>query len=270
MNDPKIRISNVVKSYGGASNNFTALDGVSIDVRPGEFLCIVGPSGCGKSTLLKMCGNLEEPTRGRIEMTHEDLSRPLNAMIFQQESVFPWMTVAGNAAYGIKTTGGWKGKESQEKVDYFLEKTGLSTFKDFYPGQLSGGMKQRLAIARGFATNPEILLMDEPFAALDEQNKHLLQSELAKLWEEFKSTVVFITHGLEEALLLGDRVVVMSSAPGRIIKDIEVPFERPRQLSDLKRDPEFNQLSEELWDSLRSEVLAARELETKKLQESIS
>ncbi|PSF05898.1 hypothetical protein C7H09_12535 [Marinobacter fuscus] len=131
-------------------------------------------------------------------------------------------------------------------------------------------MKQRLAIARGFATNPEILLMDEPFAALDEQNKHLLQSELAKLWEEFKSTVVFITHGLEEALLLGDRVVVMSSAPGKIIKDIDVPFDRPRHLSDLKRDPKFNELAEELWNSLRSEVLAARELETRKLQESTS
>ncbi|PSF09506.1 hypothetical protein C7H09_07845 [Marinobacter fuscus] len=131
MNDPKIRISNVIKSYGGERNRFTAIDGVSVDVKSGEFLCIVGPSGCGKSTLLKMCGHLEEPTKGRIEMAHEDPSRPLNAMIFQQESVFPWMTVAENAAYGIKTTGGWKGKESQEKVDYFLEKTGLSAFKKF-------------------------------------------------------------------------------------------------------------------------------------------
>lgn len=264
----KITISGISKTFGDPQTGFHALDSIDIEVASGEFLCIVGPSGCGKSTLLRICGGLDEPTQGTIEIQHDDPGRPLTTMIFQQESVFPWMTVAQNAAYGLKTVGQWRGRESQEKVEYFLNKTGLSQFKDFYPGQLSGGMKQRLAIARAFATNPEILLMDEPFAALDEQNKQLLQDELARLWEEFRSTVIFITHGLGEAVVLGDRVAVMSSAPGRIIQDIKIPFERPRNVSELKRDPRANELEEELWYTLRAEVLAAREQEAEKISGS--
>lgn len=267
MTGYKVKITGASKTFGDPETGFCALDGVDLQVDAGQFVCIVGPSGCGKSTLLRMCGNLEVPTYGKIEMTHDDPQRPFNAMIFQQESVFPWMTVAQNAAYGIKTSGNWAGRESEEKVDYFLSKTGLTSFRDFFPSQLSGGMKQRLAIARAFATNPEVLLMDEPFAALDEQNKHLLQNELARLWEEFRSTVIFITHGLEEAVLLGDRVVVMSSAPGRIISDTEIKFPRPRDLAELKREPEFSEITETLWHSLRAEVLSAREQENARIQE---
>lgn len=263
MPAPKISIQGVTKAYG---SGFRALGGVDLDVAAGEFVCVVGPSGCGKSTLLRMCGGLDAPSQGQITITHDDPARPLNAMIFQQESVFPWMTVANNAAYGLRTTGNWRGRESEEKVAYFLEKTGLWQFRDFYPGQLSGGMKQRLAIARAFATNPEILLMDEPFAALDEQNKLLLQTELARLWEEFRSTVIFITHGLDEAVLLGDRVAVMSSAPGRIIRDIAVPFARPRDAAAMKRDPKASAIEEELWAVLRDEVLAARDQESARIR----
>ena len=222
----KIVIRDVGRTFDVKGGSFAALDGVSLDVQDKEFLCIVGPSGCGKSTLLRMLGGLEHPTSGSLTIHHAKADRPLTAMIFQEESVFPWLTVEKNAAYGLKVTGTWRGKESAERVDYFLEKTGLARFRTFYPYQLSGGMKQRLSVARAFVTNPEILLMDEPFAALDEQNKLLLQQELGKLWEENRGTVVFITHSLDEAVLLGDRVLVMSSAPGRIKQSIPIPFER--------------------------------------------
>lgn len=262
----KISITGVAKTYGNPKTGFRALENVDLEIEAGQFVCIVGPSGCGKSTLLRMCGGLEVPTFGKISMRHDDVSRPMTAMIFQQESVFPWMTVKENAAYGIKTTGRWRGRESEEKVAYFLAKTGLSKFQEFYPSQLSGGMKQRLAIARAFATDPEVLLMDEPFAALDEQNKLLLQGELARLWEELRCSVVFITHGLDEAVLLGDRVAVMSSAPGRIIRDIEIPFARPRDMANMKRNLDARKIEEELWEVLRDEVLAARAQEDARIE----
>jgi NitT/TauT family transport system ATP-binding protein len=187
-------------------------------------------------------------------------------MIFQQESVFPWLNVEENAAYGLKATRTWKGAESQERVDYFLEKTGLYSFKTFRPDQLSGGMKQRLSIARAFAANPEILLMDEPFAALDEQNKLLMQQELAALWEEFRSTVLFITHGLDEAVLLGDRVVVMSSAPGRLIHGLDIKLGRPRHSGEIRRTGEFVEYTSQLWEILGTEVLEARRQESTRIQ----
>jgi len=264
----KIAVAGVSKTFGDPVHGFRAIGEIDIDVAEGEFLCIVGPSGCGKSTLLRMFGGLATPTSGEIRITQNDPARPLTAMVFQQESVFPWLTVAENAAYGIKATGNWNGRASQERVDYFLEKTGLYSFRQFRPHQLSGGMKQRLSIARAFATNPEILLMDEPFAALDEQNKLLMQEELAVLWEEFRSTVIFITHSLDEAVLLGDRVAVMSSAPGRIIHTIDVGFPRPRNPIELRRQPEFAEMTKELWTVLGREVLEARRQETEQIARS--
>lgn len=266
----KIEIRNVDKFFSVKGGEFQALDGIDIDVRNEEFLCIVGPSGCGKSTLLRMLGGLDEATTGHVNIEHEDPARPLTAMIFQEESVFPWLTVEKNAAYGLHATKTWKGAESAERVDYFLEKTGLINFRKFHPYQLSGGMKQRLSVARAFVTNPEVLLMDEPFAALDEQNKILLQQELGKLWEEFRSTVVFITHSLEEAALLGDRVAVMTSAPGKIKRSIDVPFERPRDLVELRRAPEFVDLTTEMWELLGEEVHQAREQEAGRISASSS
>jgi len=254
----KISIAGVGRTFDVKGGPFTALEGVDVEVADEEFLCIVGPSGCGKSTLLRMLGGLDRPTSGRLEMRHAQPARPLTAMIFQEESVFPWLTVERNAAYGLRVTDTWRGEESEARVDYFLGKTGLARFRKFYPHQLSGGMKQRLSVARAFVTNPEVLLMDEPFAALDEQNKHLLQQELGRIWEENRSTVVFITHSLDEAVLLGDRVMVMTSAPGRIKETIRVPFERPRDLMELRRTPEFNALTRELWTLLADEVARAR------------
>ena len=254
----KISVRNVSKFFSVGGGEFQALKDVHLHVGAEEFLCIVGPSGCGKSTLLRMLGGLDTPSGGEIRMQHDNPQRPLTAMIFQQESVFPWLTVEKNAAYGLHVTNTWRGAESRERVDYFLEKTGLLSFRGFHPYQLSGGMKQRLSVARAFITNPEILLMDEPFAALDEQNKALLQNELGKLWEDFRSTVVFITHSLDEAVLLGDRVVVMSSAPGHMKQTFDVPFARPRDLIELRRTPEFNDLTREIWLLLRDEVQRAR------------
>jgi NitT/TauT family transport system ATP-binding protein len=263
--EPKVIVRDVERIFDVRRRTFRALEGVTLDVQRNEFLCIVGPSGCGKSTLLRMLGNLEKPSSGLLQIHHESAQRPLSAMIFQEESVFPWMTVAQNAAYGVKITGTWRGRESQQRVDELLEKAGLSRFRDFYPHQLSGGMKQRLSLVRAWATSPELLLLDEPFAALDEQNKALLQQELVKLWEEYRSTVVFITHSLEEAVLLGDRVAVMTSAPGRIKEVVSVPFERPRALASLRRSGEFNQLVTGLWESLREEVERARAAELRAL-----
>jgi NitT/TauT family transport system ATP-binding protein len=261
----KISIRSVGKVFEQQGKPFEAVRDISLEIGQEEFLCIVGPSGCGKSTLLRILGDLEEASSGAVEIAHEDRQRPLTAMIFQQESVFPWLTVEQNAAYGLKVTNSWNGAESRERVEYFLERTGLLQFRKFRPHQLSGGMKQRLSVARAFITNPEVLLMDEPFAALDEQNKMLLQQELEKLWEEFRSTVVFITHSLDEAVLLGDRVVVMTSVPGRIKEAIEVPFARPRDLIELRRTPEFGEITHRLWEALREEVQRARTLEVGKV-----
>lgn len=264
----KIEVDGVAKVFGNPGSGFRAIDHVDLMVADGEFVCIVGPSGCGKSTLIRMLAGLDYPTEGQIRIAHDNPDRPLTAMIFQQESAFPWLTVADNAAYGLKASGTWKGAESQEKVDYFLQKTGLYSFRDFRPDQLSGGMKQRLSIARAFATNPEVLLMDEPFAALDEQNKLIMQEELATLWEEFRSTVIFITHGLDEAVLLGDRVVVMSSAPGQFIHSLDIKLSRPRKSAEVRRTPEFAALTGQLWDILGREVQAARQQEAERIQQA--
>lgn len=262
----KIVVSDVARVFGQPESGFKALGPVELSVRKGEFLCIVGPSGCGKSTLLRMLAGLERPSSGSISIRHENVDMPLTAMIFQQESVFPWLTVEQNAAYGLRATGTWKGRESQDRVDYFLEKTGLSSFRKFRPDQLSGGMKQRLSIARAFATNPEVLLMDEPFAALDEQNKLLMQQELSALWEEFRSTVIFITHGLAEAVLLGDRVVVMSSAPGRIIHSVNIDLPRPRHSVEVRQHPDFIRYTSDLWEILGNEVLESRRQEADRIR----
>lgn len=262
----KIEVDGISKVFGDLAKGFRAIENVHLTVADGEFVCIVGPSGCGKSTLIRMFAGLESPSHGQIRVAHENPDRPLTAMIFQQESVFPWLTVAENAAYGLNATGTWKGAESRERVDYFLQKTGLYSFRDFRPHQLSGGMKQRLSIARAFATNPEVLLMDEPFAALDEQNKLIMQEELGALWEEFRSTVIFITHGLDEAVLLGDRVVVMSSAPGRFIHNLHIGLPRPRKSSEVRRMPEFAAMTGELWEILGREVQAARQQEADRIR----
>jgi len=246
----------------GTGQVVVALQDIDLSVRQGEFVCIVGPSGCGKSTLLRLLAGLERPSSGEIRIEVSRTDRPVNSMIFQEQSTFPWMTVRENTGFGLDMRGVDR-RSRDERVDYYLRKVGLGGFPDVYPYQLSGGMRQRVCLARAFANEPEVLLMDEPFASLDEQTRILMQEELLRVWEgEHGRTVVFITHSIDEAVLLADTVVVMSARPGRVKATFPVPFPRPRgQLAELRLLPEFEQLAYRVWELLRSEVLEAQAAE---------
>jgi len=261
----RIEVRGLHKVFETASGQVVvALQDIDLTVRPGEFLCIVGPSGCGKSTFLRLLAGLEQSSAGeiRIEVTRPD--RPVNSMVFQEQSTFPWMTVRQNTAFGLEMRGVDR-RVRDELVGYYLRKVGLEDFANAYPYQLSGGMRQRVCLARAFANEPEVLLMDEPFASLDEQTRILMQEELLRVWEgEHGRTVVFITHSIDEAVLLADTVVVMSARPGRVKATFAVPFPRPRgQLAQLKLQPEFAQLTYKVWEVLRDEVLNAQAAEMK-------
>ncbi|HEY0218321.1 MAG TPA: ABC transporter ATP-binding protein [Afipia sp.] len=251
----QISLSNVKKYFG--TTGFVALDGITIDIPQGQFFVIVGPSGCGKTTLLRILAGLNEQSEGTVDVRQADPSRPTNSMIFQGDSLFPWMTVYDNAAYGLRMRK-IPEREAADIVRVWLERTGLWRFRDRYPSQLSGGMKQRVSIVRAFANDPEILLMDEPFSALDEQNKLLLHEELLRIWEATKKTVVFITHSVDEAVTLGDRIMVMTANPGRMKALIDVPFERPRNVLELRQKPAYGELVVDIWEQLRDEVNRAR------------
>jgi NitT/TauT family transport system ATP-binding protein len=259
--EPKIAITRLTKTFSTRRGPFVALDGISLDIPRGSFCTIVGPSGCGKTTLLRILAGLETAGSGEVRIATDNAEKPLNAMVFQGESIFPWMTVWNNAAYGLRMRGASK-THIREIVTHYLDRTGLLPFADRYPHQLSGGMKQRVSIARAFATDPEVLLMDEPFSALDEQNRTLLQEELLRIWDEDKKTVVFITHSVDEAVTMGDRIVVMTAHPGRIKALVEVPFPRPREVLELRKDPAYGALVYRIWGDLRDEVDRARRQET--------
>jgi NitT/TauT family transport system ATP-binding protein len=251
-----IEISQLHKRYGDGPAAVVALDAIDLTVAPGEFLCIVGPSGCGKSTLLRILAGLDRQTSGRIDV--QAAGWPVqNAMVFQESGLFPWMSVEKNVGFGLFTRG-VPAVERAPRVEAALKLVGLTKFRSHYPHQLSGGMRQRGAIARAFVTDPAMLLMDEPFAALDAQNRAILQAELVRIWEETGKTVVYITHSIEEALLLGDRTVVMTAQPGRIKKIIDVPFAHPRDLIALSASAEFGRLKLDIWRLLEDEVNRAR------------
>ena len=256
--DVQISLSGVRKYFG--RSGFVALDGISIDIPKGQFFVIVGPSGCGKTTLLRILAGLERQSEGGVDIEQFERLRPANSMIFQGDSLFPWMSVYDNAAYGLRMRHVDKA-EIAETVRVWLERIGLWRFRDLYPHQLSGGMRQRVSIVRAFANDPEILLMDEPFSALDEQNKVLLHEELLRIWEATKKTVVFITHSVEEAVTLGDRIMVMTANPGRAKAVIDVPLARPRNVLELRQNPVFGDLVVHIWEQLRDEVLRARQSE---------
>src|SRR3954463_2423608 len=260
---PAIRIRDLYKRFG----QLTAVDGVSLDIAHGEFFMIVGPSGCGKTTLLRILAGLDSITSGSIEIETPNSQRPVNSMIFQGDSIFPWMTVWDNAAYGLRMRH-VPASTIKDIVGHYLARTGLTRFAKYYPHQLSGGMRQRVSIARAFANDPEILLMDEPFSALDAQNKLLLQEELLRIWEEHKKTVVFITHSVDEAVLLGDRIMVMTAQPGKVKALVEVPLPRPRDVMELQKTPAYGELFPRIWWSLRDEVQRARQQEATKDIES--
>jgi NitT/TauT family transport system ATP-binding protein len=250
---PKIRIRNLCKRFGA----LTAIDDVSIDVADGSFFMIVGPSGCGKTTLLRILGGIEDVSSGSAETTDPAPGRPQYSVVFQGDSIFPWMNVWDNAAYGLRMRRAPRA-EIDAAVGHYLDRTGLTRFKHLYPHQLSGGMRQRVSIARAFANDPEVLLMDEPFSALDEQNRTILQQELLRIWEEDKKTVVFITHSVDEAVTLGDRILVMTASPGRTKTIIDVPLERPRSVLELRNDHRYGEIVYNIWGQLKDEVERAR------------
>ena len=256
----------LTKTFPGPNGGeIHALGPMDISVRAGEFVVIVGPSGCGKSTFLRMVAGQETATAGTLDLRPpaqdaDARPRPFESMVFQGDSTFPWMTVHQNVGYGLQVRGS-SPKRREETVFRMLQVVGLSSYAEAYPYQLSGGMRQRVALARSLANDPNVLLMDEPFGALDEQNRILLQDELLRIWDQDRKTVLFVTHSIDEALVLADRVLVMSAAPGRIVDEILVPFERPRSVYELKRDPRFGELSYRVWETLRDEVNAARERE---------
>ncbi|BAQ09629.1 sulfonate/nitrate/taurine ABC transporter [Bacillus sp. OxB-1] len=253
----KIAIQNLTKAFYKKQGSVTALDNINLTIDEGEFVCLVGPSGCGKTTLLRILAGLESPSIGDFTIATAGEDRPLQSMVFQERGIIPWLTVEENVAFGLKMRHLPK-KLIRERTDYYLKKTGLQKFSSLYPKELSGGMKQRVSIARAFANDPEILLMDEPFAALDEQNKFILQEELLSIWEETGKTVLFITHSIDEALLLGDRILLMSSQPGRIVEEIRVDMPRPRTMEDIRKDPIMASRFVDIWQHLQDEVQRSR------------
>lgn len=253
MPEVKIAARNVERHFGtGTERPVHALGPFDIDVHDGEFVCIVGPSGCGKSTFLRIVAGLLKPSDGEVDIYTGSDSRTAVAMVFQDYSIYPWKTVERNVSFGLEVNGVNK-KEAVERASVWVEKLGLSDFAKAWPDELSGGMRQRVAIARALAVEPEILLMDEPFAALDAQLRQVLQDELLNIWQSDQRTVLFITHSLEEAIVLGDRVVVMSARPGTLVQSVDVPFARPRT-PELRAKSEFNDFKNELWNLLKGEV----------------
>jgi NitT/TauT family transport system ATP-binding protein len=251
-----IEIAGLRKEYQSGPGRLLALADIDLRISPGEFVCIVGPSGCGKSTLLRILAGLDRQTAGSIKVAAAGWAVE-NAMVFQDSGLFPWMSVEANVRFGLMTRG-VPAREAADRVDAALKLVGLAKFRRHYPHQLSGGMRQRSAIARAFVTDPAMLLMDEPFAALDAQNRLILQAELVRLWEQTGKTVVYVTHSIDEALSLGDRTVVMTAQPGRIKQIIDVPFPHPRNLMTLSASPEFGKLKLDIWRVLEEEVNRAR------------
>ena len=244
--------------YNGRTGEMVALNGVSLDIADNEFVCVVGPSGCGKSTLLNIIAGLLEPTDGAVYVDERKVvgTGVERGVVFQQYALFPWLTVKKNVEFGLKLKGLSK-DEIEETAMKYIRMVDLEKFTNAYPKELSGGMKQRVAIARAYAVNPEVLLMDEPFGALDAQTRTQLQSELLKTWEEERKTCFFITHDVEEAIILAQRVVIMSARPGRIkeIVDIDIPYPRTQET---RMDPRFIELKTHIWSQVYQEYLEVR------------
>ncbi|GLC81437.1 ABC transporter ATP-binding protein [Lacrimispora brassicae] len=254
----KVKIDQVVKTYNTRKGEMTALNGVSLDIKENEFICVVGPSGCGKSTLLNIIAGLLEPTSGSVYVDGKAVEGPgpERGVVFQQYALFPWLTVLKNVEFGLKLKG-IKGAQAREEAMKYLRMVDLEPFAGSYPKELSGGMKQRVAIARAYAVNPQVLLMDEPFGALDAQTRTQLQSELLATWEKERKTCFFITHDVDEAIILAQKVIIMSARPGRIkeIVDIGIPYPRTQET---KMMPEFLELKNYIWSQVYQEYLEIR------------
>jgi len=255
----RIVVDDVSIVFGKGKTMNRAVEKTRLEIEPGEFVCILGPSGCGKSTLLNTVAGFIEPTSGQVLIDDEVVTEPGpdRGMVFQQYSLFPWKTVLENVAFGPRLEKHSDG-EAVRTANSFLNMVGLSAFADRYPEELSGGMKQRVGIARALANYPSVLLMDEPFGALDAQTRVMMQENLLKIWAQFRNTVLFITHDVDEAIFLADRVLVMSASPGRIIADIPVTLERPRDV-EIATEEEFIAIKKRCIDAIRAETLKAFE-----------
>ena len=254
----RVKIDNVRKVFNGRNGEMIALNGVSLDIHENEFICVVGPSGCGKSTLLNIIAGLLEPTDGKVYCDGKEVvgTGTERGVVFQQYALFPWLTVKKNVMFALEMRG-IKGKQAAEEAMKYLEMVDLTKFADSYPKELSGGMKQRVAIARAYAAEPEVLLMDEPFGALDAQTRTQLQTELLETWEKHNKTCFFITHDVDEAIILAQKVIIMSARPGRIkeIVNIDIPYPRTQET---KMTPEFMALKNHIWSQVYQEYLEVR------------
>lgn len=247
-----LELENITKKFFSQKKEILAVDNVSLKVKNNEFLSIVGPSGCGKSTILRMIAGLETPTSGKILLEKKEVNEPDadRGMVFQQYTLLPWRTVLENVTFGLEV----KGIPKSKRIDIakkFIKMVGLEGFEEAYPYELSGGMQQRVAIARTLANDPKIVLMDEPFGALDTQTRAILQDHLLKIWQKDRKTVVFVTHSVEEAIYLSDRVIIMTARPGKIKSVIDIDLKRPRKRTSL----EFLEYKKRIIDELKSEVL---------------
>jgi NitT/TauT family transport system ATP-binding protein len=239
---------------------FTAVQGVDLTVRPGEFLAIVGPSGCGKTTFLNAVDGLIPISSGSLALDGREITKPGpdRAMVFQQPGLLPWRTVLGNVIFGVEAQRSMGKDESIARAKQQIELVGLAGFEDAYPLELSGGMQQRVNLARALLTDPEMLLLDEPFAALDAQTREVMQLELLKIWSKTRKTALFITHDIKEAIYLADRVIVFTRRPGRVKTVVEIALSRPRDLR-IKRDPQFLTYEDEIWESIQEELAVPAE-----------
>jgi NitT/TauT family transport system ATP-binding protein len=254
---PKLEIERMTYRYWleRDKREFVAFADVSLEIAEGEFVCICGPSGCGKTTLLNVIAGLLAYDEGSLRVGGVRVDGPgtSRSMVFQHASLLPWRTVAGNVRYGMEMQRRFDRRTMDARTEQFVKLVGLGGFEGRYPAELSGGMQQRVNLARALATDPEVLLMDEPFAALDAQTREFMQAELLKIWSRAGKTVVFITHQIDEAVFLADRVVVMGTRPGRLKGEFAIPFERPRTLA-LKRDPAFLRLTDQVWSLIEEEA----------------
>ena len=254
-NVPEIEIQGVTKSYETREGSFLALEEVNLDVEKNEFICVVGPSGCGKTTLMNIIAGLNPPSTGTVKVRGELVTGPGKGkgVVFQQYALYPWLTVEKNVEFGLRMKGVEKEKR-REIAQKYIKIVGLEKFAKSYPKELSGGMKQRVAIARAYTTGPEVHLMDEPFGALDAQTRAQLQENLLNTWQQEKKTCFFITHDVEEAVLLSTKVIIMSAGPGRIreIVDVHLPYPRDQET---KLTPEFNELKNQIWNKVYKEYL---------------
>ena len=254
-----VNVEGISMIFSQQDRSNQVLDSVNLQIKPGEFVCLLGPSGCGKSTLLNIIAGFIKPTAGYVLVDQEQVTRPGadRGFVFQQYSLLPWKTIFQNVELGLKIKGMPKA-ERQDMVGEYLNLVGLAKYRDAYPAQLSGGMKQRASIIRALVNSPSVLLMDEPFAALDAQTRHMMQELLLNIWQTLKTTIVFVTHDIEEAVFLGDRIFVMGVQPGRIKAELTIPLKRPRHVDDML-DIEYTKLNREVFNLIREETLKSME-----------